>query len=753
MQDTAAPSSSLRRPDWPERTIWSILLLVLAVGAAYFNSLNCALVWDDVPTILETQTFEHLSTVFESPPQVTTASGRPLLSLSLWLNYVIAKRSVVALHLGNVLVHAGGTLILFGFARRTALLPKMRERWGCEANGLAFFIAAIWAVHPLQTEAVTYIIQRAESMMGAFYLLTLYCFLRGATSPRRWPWLVASILACAAGMGSKEVMVSAPLIVLLFDRSYLAGSFREAFRTRKIYYVALASSWLILAYLVISLGGNRGGGTGGFSSQAAWLSYWASQFRAIAIYLKLTFFPHPLVFQYGPRWANSWQEILPYAAVVVPLVLATLYAVIRWPRVGFLSFWFFAVLAPTSIIPGTTDIIVEHRMYLALAPLIGLVVMFAYARINRLRIYFLSGAIVVLIAITARRNLDYKTPLALWEDTVAKSPAFALGHFNLAAVLQAYPDRRDEMIHHLEEAVRILPTFPRAHFNLALALSQDPERKNDAYAHYAFAVRLQPDFPEAQNNMGVMLQHEGLLPQAIEQFRAALRAKPTFISPRYNLARALAAVGDTLGAIAEYESLLKLDSKLTAAQLEYGSLLANTGRPLEAIAPLETALQQDPSLTDARYLLGLILVEVDGRTSEAIELLQQVLRERPGYAEVHFNLGNALGHFPDRYPDAIAQFEAAVKLKPDYAEAHFNLATALESFPHRSPEALHHYREYTRLRPESPDGHLRIARLLATDPLTAAEARQEAQAALRLDPGSSEARQLLEELRTGVRTP
>ena len=100
---------------------------------------------------------------------------------------------------------------------------------------------------PLQTESVTYIIQRTEALVGLFYLLTLYCVIRGATSRRSMSWYAAAVAACLLGMATKEVMATAPVIVLLYDRTFLAGSFREAWRRRYGLYLALAATWGVVA--------------------------------------------------------------------------------------------------------------------------------------------------------------------------------------------------------------------------------------------------------------------------------------------------------------------------------------------------------------------------------------------------------------------------------------------------------------------------------------------------------------------------
>lgn len=744
MEESPNPSPPRR---WFEHPLLPVLALIALVGAAYANSLRCEFVWDDIPTIVNATSFERLGTVFDPSIEPATTSGRPVVSLSLWLNFVIAKRSIVAFHVGNILIHAVATLALFGLVRRTALLPSCRERFGRHATWIALTIAGLWAAHPLQTEAVTYVVQRAESLMGMFYLLTLYCFLRSATSSRPAFWTAASVICCAIGMGVKEVMVSAPVIAWLYDRAFLAGSFRAALRERKFTYLGLAATWSFLAYLVISLGGNRSGGTGGFSAHAAWLWYWATQFQAIATYLKLAVFPHPLVFRYGDDWRTGLRDIAPYAAIVIPLIVATLYAVVRKPRVGFLAFWFFAVLAPTSIIPGTVDVIVEHRMYLALAPLLGLVVGSGYAAWGVRALWTGAAATLVFAGVTVARNVDYRTAIALWQHTVKKRPAYGLGQYNLGAcLLNAPEDRVREALPHLQAAVELLPTFSLAQYTFGSALARFPERHEEAFEHLARAIELAPGYAEAWNDLGALYQAHNRLPQAIQQFRAAIQAQPSYVPARFNLARALSYAGDNLGAVQAYEDLLRLTPNQPHVHFECGSLLANTGHPAEAIAHFESALKLAPNSTDARYALGLLLAEIPERADEAIPLLRQAVQEKPDFAEARYNLGNALARSPSRFPEATTEFQEALRLKPDYADAHFNLATILETLPGREQEALNHYREYVRQDPSSSDGHLRLARMLARKPATFEEARTEARAAWRLNPDSAEAQDLIRQL-------
>ncbi len=362
---------------------------MVAAVLAYHNSFSGPFIFDDVG-ISQNPTIRQLWPIWKPlcpPNHGETVTGRPLLNLSFAANYAVNGLNVWGYHVANLAIHVLAALLLFGILRRTFLLPGGADIPVCLMNQdsrgrhkifLALAIALLWAIHPLQTESVTYIVQRAESLVALFYLLTLYCFIRGATSGRGRFWYAAAVLACLLGMASKEVMVSAPLMVLLYDRAFLAGSFREAWRRRYGVYLALASTWVLLGWLVIVAGGR--GGSAGFGAGVGSWAYLCTQFGAIVHYLKLSVWPHPLLLDYGRETVPITLEIVPDAILVVLLGLTTLVALWRWPKIGFLGAWFFAILAPTSsIVPVATQVIAEHRMYLPLAAVVTAVSLGGYA--------------------------------------------------------------------------------------------------------------------------------------------------------------------------------------------------------------------------------------------------------------------------------------------------------------------------------------------------------------------------------------
>jgi hypothetical protein len=543
---------------------------VLLGLAAYADSLSGPFVYDDLPAIAANPTLRHLWPLSAAlhPPAASTVTGRPLLNLSFAFNYALGGTAVGSYHALNVLIHLLAGLCLFGCVRRTLdrgpePAPAIRDpTWA------AAVVAAIWTVHPLLTEAVTYVAQRAESLMGLCYLGTLYTFIRGTearTARRAALWLGGSVALCAAGMAIKEVMVTAPALVLLYDRTFAAGGFRAAWRRRWCYYLGLAATWIPLGLLLAAGGGNRNGSIGFGIGVSPW-SYAATQVVALPRYLWLSVWPHPLIFEYGPAAAPSAAAVIAGAIGVGSLLIGTLVATWHRRATGFLGCWFFGILAPTSsFIPGATQSIVEHRMYLPLAAVVVLAVIPGFELLTRRatpaqadpvrsgtspvvgRAIGLTLVLAsVLAGLTARRNLDYRTELALWTDTVSHRPMNPVAHDNLgAALLRAgdWPAAEAEFT----AALRLRADDPEAH-NALGSLMVRLGRRAEAIAHFQAAVRLAPDYADAHFNLALALAQTGRLDEGAGEAAAAVRLRPDDAQARALLAAITSAQGEITGA-------------------------------------------------------------------------------------------------------------------------------------------------------------------------------------------------------------
>jgi Flp pilus assembly protein TadD len=614
------------------------VVLITAGTLAYLNSFSGPFVFDDEPSILGNASIRSFATAWRPPADGgLTVSGRPVLNLSLALNHAISGDQVWSYHALNLLIHLAGGLTLFGLVRRTLRQPVLAARYAADAQPIALLAAALWLLHPLQTAAVTYIIQRAESLCALFYLLTLYSFVRSVQpgAPRRWRAL--TFTACLLGMGTKEVMATAPLLVLLYDRTFAAGSFAGAWRARRGLHLSLAATWLALLALVLATEGR--GDTAGFGTAVTPAAYALTQVKAIAHYLRLAVWPAPLVLDYGRSLVSSWTEVLVPALLLVPLVAASLWYGARGHAAGFCGLGFFLILAPSSsFVPVATQTIAEHRMYLPLAALTTLIAVVAWRWLGRRGLAVLATVAVGFGALTAQRNEDYATQIGLYEDTLAKVPDNARAR----ALLAEY--------------------YVRA------------GRLGDARRELERSLADEPGVPEVLNNLGLVCQRLGDHTRAVECFQQVLVLRPREPEFANNLGNALVRAGRLTEGISQLEAAVRLAPELVDSRFNLASALAQGGRTEEAMAALTALLTRHPDDAGSHNLLGNLLLAASSRP-EAIEHLTAAVRLAPANADYHNQLGIALGR-AGRLREALVEFEAALKLDPAHPSAAKNAALA-----------------------------------------------------------------------------
>jgi protein O-mannosyl-transferase len=606
-------------PEWV--VMVALATLALLTIAAYRESLSAPFFFDDRPAILNNPTIRHLWPISDLlKPPISGASGRPVANLSFALNYAWSGTSVRGYHLANLAIHLLAGLILFGIVRRTQRSPALiglhkadRDRATPVVPALA--ITGIWLLHPLQTETVTCIVQRTESLVSLFYLLTIYCFIRGAQNPsaiasgkvvvsksrdstNRVIWHSLAVLACLIGMASKEVMFSAPLMVLLYDRTFLSGSFRAAWQRHGRTYFFLAGTWLLLACLVLNSGGNRGHAAG-FGLGVTWWSYALTQCKAVAHYLRLAIWPYPLVVDYGGEIVPGITKVVPQAFFLSVLFVLTIYALWRRPALGFLGAWFFVILAPSSsIIPLVSQTMAEHRMYLPLAAIVAGAVMGIHAFAKGASPWIFCALILALGITTYQRNKDYRSEISIWSNTVLCRPANLRARNELANALED-EGRHSEAIAQYEAAIQLAPNDPGSHYNLALALAR-AGRTSEAVEQYVQALRINPLFAEAHNGLGNVLVALGQTEQGISHYTEAIRLKPAYAEAHYNLGVAFFQAGQLERSKACFETAIRLNPEYAEAHNNLGSTLYLLGKREDAIAQYEEALRLAPGYLEAQ---------------------------------------------------------------------------------------------------------------------------------------------------------
>jgi tetratricopeptide (TPR) repeat protein len=489
-------------------------------------------------------------------------------------------------------------------------------------------------------------------------------------------------------MGSKEVAVVAPLVVLAYDRLFLSTSFPDALRRRTGLYAAF-----VVLFVLTVLMSHRFTGGRHFNAADAW-DYLKTESGVIVYYLRLAVWPHPLVADYSDwQLVSSIVDVLPQAIVVVALLAGTAWAFLRERPVAFLGVWFFFLLAPTSsFFPIVKESIAERRMYLPLAAVVVLAVIGIHTVIRtygrRLgwpaRWWRLAegGVALVLVAtlaqVTVARNEDFRTVTSFWTDIIAKRPNNARAHLNLGDYLYRQ-GRQLDALGHFREAVRLNPTYADAHYGLGTVLASQG-RTREAMASYEEAIRIyntlelaadpdigkNPGYAWAHLNLANAQAAQGQLDEAIANSTEAIRLRPGETLAHNNLGNVLVRKGELAKAAAQYEEALRLNPDDALTQTNLGDLLLRQAKLNEAVRRYRDALRIDPRFAPAHKNLAAALAR-QGQIKEAIDELSEALRLAPD-AETHYYLAEALS-LEGNTPEAVRHLEAALAIDPNFEPA------------------------------------------------------------------------------------
>lgn len=645
--------------------IWAVGLVAAGV-AAFHNSFGGAWVFDDFSYVVENEYVRALWTFGSGFPH----PFRPVLEWTFSLNYLIGGLDVTGYHVFNLIVHLLAGLTLFGVVRRTLLLPGGGASYRGAATPLAGVVALLWLVHPLQTESVTYIAQRSESLMGLLFLVGMYGLIRGNQASGwidRWAWYALVVVAFALACAVKEIIITALPVMLLYDRVFLAGSWAEVqYRRWSVYMGCTAGiGWLITTSgrvgvttgdvslgLLVLLVGNLGyaltyprrdsaagrwirrglelGASAGFAvslvviiqhlldkmkdyTSVLPMNYARTQTEVVVHYLKLVFWPQTLCLDHDWPVSVKWDGIIMPAGILGLLGLATLWALWQRPRIGVAAAAFFIILAPTSSVIPLRELAVEHRMYLPLASVIILMVLAGYTLINRMTAERLKGATQAGLVIVA--------VLAFGLRTVARNE-----DYRSPATLWT-------------QSLELYPKYRRAHLNLAQIYTEEG-RYEVAYAHYRQGL----PFIFLKDELGVKVYYNfGVTLQALKQhntaeaqYRLAIRYKP----------RGLVAA---------------------ASHNQLGLLAADRNNMRQARRHFQDAVRADPSYAMAHKNLG-VLHAMENRTDLALASLREAVRLQPDFAEAHFALGEVLEQ-QGEVDLAATAFREALRLNPDLQQA------------------------------------------------------------------------------------
>lgn len=651
-------------------TKWFPVILIAGGILAYANSFSAPFILDDSRVITGNPNIHTLW----PPWKAVYVPTRWVADISFAVNLAISGFTPADFRMTNILIHILAGLLLYGIVRGTLRLPRFEGRFEESADWLALATALLWTVHPLQTGCVTYIAQRIEALMGLFYLATFYCFTRAVGSPNPRRWISAAVALCAAGMGTKEVMATAPLMVFIYDGLLVSSSWSEALRRRWKTHLALFLTIGIFALLfLMGIGIAAEQNTSLLGRMVSPWRYLLTQTEVITHYLRLSFVPTQLCLSY--RWpiAKGLLDVWPTACFISALGIVTLAGLVRRKVWAFPLVWLFVILAPTSSILPIPDAAFDHRMYLPLAGVLALtfagwhcVVQYLHNRFGHPPLLLpalwipVVGIAVWFAFLTAARNSDYRSEETIWRDVIRKRPSNCRGYVALSATL-IRQGQDDTAIHFLNRVLAILPDYSKQSRN-SIVQQQD----------------LDPSVPileytTAHSLLGAACLNTGHTNESILHLREALRVDPTRPTPYLNLGRIAMAQKKYQESLSwlRYAHLYKPNDQDTLCIM--ASVYAIQKNWVKSIEHYETVLKINPTMGFARAQLAWTLATCPDagcrNGPRAVELALPLISMTQGYSPRAYDILAAAYAEAGKYDKAVQHAKTAIQLLEKHGDS------------------------------------------------------------------------------------
>jgi len=650
-----------------------VALIIMLTLAAYSNTFHVPFQFDDPRSISEVPFVRDIHQ-FPNPLMLQRAVGFFTFALNYWLH----GTDVAGYHIVNLVIHIMNAFLVYALVALSFRTPILqRSSLMRYAKQIALFTALLFACHPIQTQAVTYIAQRFASLATLFFLLSLVAYVRsrlplGATAVnhRSLTWYGVSLVAAVLAMKTKEIAFTLPVIIILYEFLFLEGAIKK----RVLLLLPLLLTMAIIPLNLLGTARPIGDIISDISevtklqTTASRGEYLVTELTVIVTYLRLLFFPVDQNLDYDyPLFESFFTPEVVFSFLVLALILGTgaylLYHDRRSPGIGRLTafgiFWFFITLSVESSVIPIADVIYEHRLYLPSVGFFLACMSAVFWAVDRLRdrwakvegavVIFLAGAVIAFTGITYARNTVWQTEVGLWKDIISKSPLKARGYNGLGL---AYFNEGiyDKAIEAFARAIELYPAYGVAFNNIgnsyfrtglyekaieaqtrAIALEPDNAifRDNrgltysaiDAYdraiADFAAAIKLDPSYAKSYHNLGFVYHKKGLYRQAIEEYTRAIALDPGNAVFRSNRGLAYAATGQYEKAIEDQTTAIALDPDFAAAYNGRGSAYGLLGRYDEATADFTQAISLDPGNALYYASRGIALARA-GHSAEAL---------------------------------------------------------------------------------------------------------------------------------------
>ncbi len=679
-----------------------IILLVIVASLVFINIFRNSFVYDDIFIVRDNAFLSDFSNVKELLNNENYFKGSrersywPVITFSYFVNYFISKSEAWGYHLGNLFFHIIATILVYLIMKLT-----FRERLTALLAGLFF------AVHPVHTESVTWICGRTDLVSGVFFFLAFFLYIRQVNSkPAGRVYYVLSILSFLAALFSKEMAITLPLVLILYDYCFVSGKavLKPQSIRRYAGYFITALVFLVVRFAFFSVGPiARGYPEGGV------VSILMTFCKVLLVYIRLLFVPVNLCADYNILVSTSILDkgILTSIIAVLAVIAGSIILAGRSRKAAFGVFYFFLTLAPVSNIVPFGIIISERYLYI---PSLGFCMIMAMLVTRVYRLIpgkgsaagkaVVAGAAVVLLlfsVITVNRNADWKTGITLWASVARRFPDNPRAYNNLG---NAYvkEERYEEAIEQFNKAKAIRPNDAGTYYNLGIVYGK-LGLFDKANEQFELVRRLDPDYELDSSVIGNLYYKKGDYGEALNRYRESIARNPDSADAYFNLASTYSMMENYDEAEKNYRLATEKNPGHFEAYNNLGVMYRKKGLARQAIEEFKKAIEINPEYFDSHFNLGMCYSSKDW--NKMISHLETACSLKPGQKELHYNLAIAYQN-SGQAEAAINEYLKEIELNPGYGSSYKNLGILYHG-KGDNKKAVHKWRKYLELAPDAPD--------------------------------------------------
>jgi tetratricopeptide (TPR) repeat protein len=577
---------------------WLVLAVLAFISfSIYSNTIDSPFVFDDTKTILNDPGIRLTKLTFGNiiKSGFEDSKTRPIALISFALNYYYHQYDPAGYHIVNIIIHILTGYFLYLFIATTLMIPSLRSQHDHPAL-IAFLASLIWLVHPVQTQSVTYIVQRMNSMASMLFILSFWFYVKGRlveVGRTKWLWFTGSALFWLVSLGCKQITLMLPFLIILYEWYFLQNLSKDWFKRSLKLALGIGVLCVLVALIYTDFNpSEKFSHLNDFSNNEFTITQRTlTQPRVVIYYLSLLIYPHPSRLNLDYDFPLSYSltnpiTTLPALIIIIGLLILGLYLAKNNRLISFCIFWFFGNLViESSVIP--LAIIYEHRLYLPsmLVSLMTVILVYRYIKFKWLSVGIICAFAILCSFWTFERNNVWQNRLTLWTDCVIKSPNKARPHSNLGRVL-AERGRTDEGIVHLVEALRIKPDYAVAHNNLGTVMEKQ-RRFREAIHHYSEAVRIFPQFANAHYNLGVIFHRQGRLNKAMQHYSETLKVEKNHAKAHNNIGAVFQSQGKLREAIWHFSEALRIEPDYLEAHNNLKHALTLKGKSAKEVSTAE----------------------------------------------------------------------------------------------------------------------------------------------------------------------